>query len=281
MHSIPTAAPWHCAIARTPCRTWPYHDGWLEAPFWIWSSEDPRRQPLFARQQGSELTISDRGESHVHAFASSRRRCLDAVEQLQDLAASGIKIRTRALTTTLFARLLLGDIFLHGIGGAKYDQVTNQIAEHFFGFSLARIRRRLRNAAAAPPIKPLPSAWSNRSLRQQLRELDYHPERYLSMNGTPASNSSDAAELIAEKQHWISTPTTPTNAHDRHVGITGPTPPSNHSSPECRRDVNRQLNEAVALLQTPPSSRSREYSFALFPRERLRRLMLGEPPSLD
>ena len=27
-------------------------DGWLEAPFWIWSTEDPQRRPLFARQIG-------------------------------------------------------------------------------------------------------------------------------------------------------------------------------------------------------------------------------------
>ena len=29
--------------------------------------------------------------------------------------------------TTMFARLLLGDTFLHGIGGAKYDQVTDSM----------------------------------------------------------------------------------------------------------------------------------------------------------
>ena len=28
-------------------------DGWLEAPFWIWTADDPRRRPLFARQQAA------------------------------------------------------------------------------------------------------------------------------------------------------------------------------------------------------------------------------------
>ena len=44
-----------------------------------------------------------------------------------------MRIRTRALITTLAARLLLGDLFLHGIGGAKYDHVTDRLIADFFG----------------------------------------------------------------------------------------------------------------------------------------------------
>ena len=40
------------------------------------------------------------------------------------LQTRGIKLRSRALTTTMFVRLFLADAFLHGIGGAKYDEVT-------------------------------------------------------------------------------------------------------------------------------------------------------------
>jgi len=39
----------------------------------------------------------------------------------------------RALTLTLFARLILGDFFIHGIGGGKYDEVTDQIIRDYFG----------------------------------------------------------------------------------------------------------------------------------------------------
>src|SRR5262249_26691973 len=34
-------------------------------------------------------------------------------------------VRPRALTLTLFARVCLGDFFIHGIGGGKYDEVTD------------------------------------------------------------------------------------------------------------------------------------------------------------
>ena len=56
-----------------------------------------------------------------------------AVEQLRQLRRRGVKLRSRALITTLWARLVLGDLFLHGIGGAKYDQVTHLLIERFFG----------------------------------------------------------------------------------------------------------------------------------------------------
>ena len=52
---------------------------------------------------------------------------------MAELARSGVKIRSRALVTTLWARMVLGDLFIHGIGGGNYDLVTDRIIERFFG----------------------------------------------------------------------------------------------------------------------------------------------------
>ncbi len=54
------------------------------------------------------------------------------------LEAEGFKVRTRALTTTLFARLFLADLFIHGIGGGKYDELTDAIVRRFYGFEPPR-----------------------------------------------------------------------------------------------------------------------------------------------
>src|SRR5439155_12440659 len=56
-----------------------------------------------------------------------------AVERLRELGPRSIRLRTRALTTTLFSRFLLGDLFIHGIGGAKYDELGDEIARRYFG----------------------------------------------------------------------------------------------------------------------------------------------------
>ena len=54
------------------------------------------------------------------------------MEQLGEAHTEGVRLRPRALITTMFARLVLSDIFIHGIGGAKYDQVTDAIVRRFF-----------------------------------------------------------------------------------------------------------------------------------------------------
>ena len=49
---------------------------WLEAPFWIWTAENPRRRRLFVRSSGRETILSDRRniEAEIVAFARGRRR---------------------------------------------------------------------------------------------------------------------------------------------------------------------------------------------------------------
>ncbi len=44
-----------------------------------------------------------------------------------------LRLSPRALTLTMFMRLLLVDQFVHGIGGARYDQVTDRIIHTYFG----------------------------------------------------------------------------------------------------------------------------------------------------
>ncbi|HEY4232419.1 MAG TPA: hypothetical protein VGM76_03265 [Lacipirellulaceae bacterium] len=251
-----------------------HEDGWLEAPFWIWSTDDPRRQPLFVRQRGGELLISDRQQRSFALSLTEDGDAAIAVEQFEDLAARGIKIRTRALTTTLFARLLLSDIFLHGIGGAKYDQVTNQIAEQFFGFALpefATVSATLR----LPIDHPRSNAEQLLSTRQQLRELNYHPERSLSGDGAATvQTSANAASILADKRRWLATPVTPNNARARHLGIHAANA-ALQSFVQPRRDqLRRQLNTVVEALHAKAILESRDYSFVLYPGEDLRRLLL-------
>jgi len=90
-------------------------DGWLEAPLWIWDRANPRRRRLFVRQRGEEIVLSDRGQLELPVSLSPEGEAGTAAAQLAELAARGIHIRTRALVTTMFARLFLGDVFLHGI----------------------------------------------------------------------------------------------------------------------------------------------------------------------
>jgi hypothetical protein len=259
-------------------------DGWLEAPFWIWSADDPRRRPLFAQQAGNELVITDRGSRTFRLALSGDDDAAAAADQLIEIAASGVKIRTRALTTTLFARVVLSDLFLHGIGGAKYDQVTDQIVRGFFGFTppeFAAVSATLRLPIAGRPVEQA----DDRSCQEELRELQYHPELFVRREQAQSTESAeqnvlapliDASaidNLVAEKRRWVNTRKTPQNARERHAAISAvnealqPHVAERRSQIKSRCGDLQQRKRAEAILQ------SRDYSFCLYPREHFERLL--------
>jgi hypothetical protein len=253
-------------------------DGWLEAPFWIWSAADPRRRPLFARQAADELQITDREAFMTALPLSADRDAAAAVDTLLELPSRRIKIRTRALATTLFARLMLSDVFLHGIGGAKYDQVTDEIARQFFGFELpqfATVSATLRLPISHEQTDPLQES----QLRQQAREMRYHPERYVNVNGPLSPEDARAvAQLIKAKLHWIRTPKTRDNARERHVAITGANQALQSYLSSVRDNVERRCEELAERKRAGGILASREYSFCLHPREHFEQLLLDDPP---
>jgi hypothetical protein len=248
--------------------------GWLESPFWIWTGEDPRRRALFARSRGDVLEITDRKTLTTVLPLADDADATPAVEQLVDLAGRGVKLRTRALTTTLFARLFLSDMFLHGIGGAKYDQVTDLIGQQFFGCELPEFAT--VSATSRLPIDGARTSGARqRDVQRQLRELRYHPERYVVGDGVaPKSEVSGVVEIVAAKRRWIETPKTLSNSYERHVAITGanealqPFVLPHHQKLEVERRRLQQQQRVEAILD------SREYSFCLFPRQHLERLLL-------
>ena len=78
----------------------------------------------------------------------------------------------------MFSRFLLGDLFIHGIGGAKYDELGDEIARRFFGieppgFLTLSLTLWL---GCRPSHRPRPN-WLLSDRR--LRDLTYNPDRYL------------------------------------------------------------------------------------------------------
>ena len=108
---------------------------WIEAPLWIWTAEQPQRRRVFVCRRGREILVSDRAGQELRLPLTVDGDATDAVGRLMAWSRQGVKIRSRALITTLWARLALSDLFLHGIGGAKYDQVTDRLIETFFGLA--------------------------------------------------------------------------------------------------------------------------------------------------
>ena len=166
-----------------------------------------------------------------------------------ELSGRGVKIRSRALMTTLWARLVLGDLFLHGIGGAKYDQVTDVIVERFFGLQPPGYMV-LSATLHLPVDRPAASVPDEATVHRQLRELDFHPERFVS-----SESSAEVAALVAEKRRWVSAaddageraPAPPGDpSHERRVAAVG-VGPSSGTARHCSRGAKQAAQIAEVL----------------------------------
>jgi hypothetical protein len=242
-------------------------DDWLEAPFWIWSVDDPHRRRLFVHAAGDEIVLSDRVAFEHTLALSPDGDAARAADQLAELASRGIRIRTRALMTTLFARLFLGDLFLHGIGGAKYDQVTDAIIERFFGIKppeymtvTATLRLPVAQAAATPDAP--------RRVNAALRDMAYHPERHLSANGEATLEA-----LVRQKREWIAATPTVANARQRCHQIRHANERMQPFLAEQRQALQDERAAVESGLRNQSILASRDYAFCLYPEAALRRLM--------
>lgn len=168
-------------------------DGWLEAPLWIYGDDDAKRRPLWARLSERGLEISDL--RHRSLVIDQRYDGQAAVDQLQSLCGNQFKIRPRALITTMYARLVLSDLFLHGIGGAKYDQLGDMVAQRFFGIEPPQYG--VLSATVLLPISEAPEGQrSSRQVQDDLRRLRFAPEQFAEQEGI-------ADELVEEKRSLL------------------------------------------------------------------------------
>jgi hypothetical protein len=248
---------------------------WREAPFWAWRSQRPRRRPLLARQLPRTVQLRIAGEQEIllelplHPEAEA---CC-AVERLYTLPARGVRLRTRALTTTLFARLLLGDLFLHGIGGAKYDELGDEVARRFFGIeppAFMTLSMTLWPGLDAEAATPEQLA----EVEETLRDLTFNPDRHLA-GPVPGA----VRDLVEAKARAIAAPQ---DSRRRRVA-------------RCLeiRHVNEALQEAIgaqrsaltarrellaAGLRANAVARNREYAFVIHGRSRLREAMARAVP---
>ncbi len=248
-------------------------DGWLEAPFWIWTTTHPRRRPLFAAFRRGRVIVSDGESLEIELPVTAEGDGAAAVERLCALESSGVKVRSRALTTTLWARLALSDLFVHGIGGAKYDEVTDRLFERFLGLPAPRLMV-VSGTLLLPVRAPAASVDEQRELKQRLWQLRHHPERFLEENLHDGQGEhNEPWRLIAEKRRWIETPQTRENARRRCRAIREINVALQPYISGRRARTHERLGEVNRALEAARLLRWREFGFCLHPEDSLRRFL--------
>lgn len=232
-------------------------DDWLEAPFWFWRRGDGRRGRLFVR-------CRDRFREMRAGADAWRMPCSKPREWLEEVAGRGLKIRPRALTTTLYARLLLADLFVHGIGGAKYDELTDQILRRFY-----KIDPPAYLILSGTLLLPLAGRPVDRThcdaLDRQLRDMWHNPQRHL--------RAADplAHKLAEEKRQWTNR-ACPTAAErkERFIKLRELTADLRPFLVARRDALTKQADECHELLESESVLARRDYAFCLFPEHKLR-----------
>lgn len=257
---------------------------WLEAPFWVWRDDLPHRRRVFARQSGNQTSLADdTGRVFATLPLSATMDACCAVEALRALPSQRIRFRSRALTTTLFARLFLADTFVHGIGGAKYDEMTDRIISRFFGLpapAYATVSASVYLPFAAPFGV---TAEDERRLVTLIRDIEQNPQRHVGRGLDPRIDRliDEKESLIAEQDAaWAAGGLTRKQRRVRS--------PSNARRFQRLKSVNLQLSAALwgqrervesdlaAVRKELRANRiltSREFPFMLYPEEKLRPFM--------
>ncbi len=152
------------------------NDDTVELPFWVIHPDNSRRR-LFVRADGDEIELST--DSRVVGRMARETLSEASTHQQQwPLEDDGFQLRPRALALSAFARLLLADLFIHGIGGAKYDELMEEFISNLFG-----VDPMPACCVSATLHLPLPSQGVTeedlRAAERRSRDVRYNPERHI------------------------------------------------------------------------------------------------------
>jgi hypothetical protein len=238
--------------------------GWREVPLWGWQQGQPRRQRLMARKSAGMLELRA-GDEPWPALPLEIPAMIAA---WQELERRGFKVRSRALTNTLFARFFLCDLFVHGIGGGKYDELTDELWRRFYGGEPPSFL-----VLSATLLLPLPAypvrTEDEKHLAQAVRDLHYNPQRNL-LPGV--AERPDVRQLLQEKEDWIRhQPQDERGRRERFERLRSLTEQLRPYVLDQIHAVERDLERRRQQLHANAVLQRRDYAFCLYPEAPLRR----------
>ena len=235
-----------------------------EAPFWIYEPHHQRER----------LWIASRGDA-LDLYAGSRPvSTLSRADLLRHPACTLASlapwaIRPRALSLTLWARLLVCELFVHGIGGAKYDRVTDGIFRRYYRCEppgYACVTATLRLPLPRHPVTAADLA----AARRRVRDLHFNPQRYL--EHLPADLLADRDRLIAESRELREQLGSPLQRRAVFVAIRRINARLAELDPALKARFEHDLERTGQQLASNAVADNREFFYALQPRGRLEML---------
>jgi len=252
---------------------------WLEVPWWLWSRDDPRRRRVYACMTGpGAMALSDMETLRVElpiGPETSPSKWIDALSRMEE---HQLRLRPRAILTTLVARLLVADVFVHGVGGAAYDRITDEIVRRLTGCDPPRhavvsgtlrlpFERNFPGYATDDPVASLSA------VQHMIRDLEYHPERHLQ---PIEGQCREVRDLVTEKWRWIRTHPTTALARRRCREIRAANDRLGFHTRQIRGELLDRVGPLAAAVRARNVLESREFPWCFFPEKTLKTFLLLE-----
>ena len=159
-----------------------------ELPFWLFDFEGITRRPIFAAQSGASIALST-SEGEVTRCPVNR-----AAYSRLEMPGHNFLL-PRGAMVSVFLRLLCSDLFIHGLGGVKYDAFGDAFITNYFGipapaFVLATASRYLFE-------KEIEQFESAMRIKENLFDICSHTLKYLG-RGLFAPNEEETLAALSE-----------------------------------------------------------------------------------
>jgi len=194
----------------------------------LWEIRDSGRTPVWARTGESPALVVD-GEV-VCELVGGPSVALDR------LTRSGLRLAPKALALTLFTRMFVADFFIHGVGGGRYDQVTDDVIRRYFGVEPPR-----HAVASMTMYLPLGAHVVRDdevdSLSMALNRLRQNPDQMLGEVEFDTSSEREAANALAARKAALVAAIAAPGADKKSIGL------------EIRQ-VNAELAQLLAPIES-------------------------------
>lgn len=240
----------------------------IELPFWAWYSGGHERGRLFAQDQANGVRLRLRFQASEKEIPGTWPTDLKTwKQQWPTLLAMRWKIRPKALVTTMMMRLFSADLFVHGIGGAVYDELTDRIFERFYRTSLPQFA--VVTATLRLPWHHQSDETSpEREIRRKLHELRWNPDKFLqpALNPDADHYSRLKKQLIASDPSLLSPRERFSLFRSINEGLQPYVQPLKHVAEQTLQQTHHHQKQAKLLL-------SREYPWVFYPESALLQLL--------
>ncbi|HEY3245424.1 MAG TPA: hypothetical protein VGM03_18945, partial [Phycisphaerae bacterium] len=156
------------------------------------------------------------------------------------------------------------DLFVHGIGGAKYDVITDGLMRRYYGFEppeIACVSATLRLDLPVPAV----DEGDLRRAQYQLRDLRWNPQRHLHGDGPLRDWVGQRQQAVDEAERLR---TSAADQHERRRAVFNRIREINTRMlalcPGELQAAQDTVDEIQAACRTAALARDREFFFALF-----------------